>query len=652
MTTAKTRPAKTAPAVNLAVHRGGPAVVRLEAGPTTVASTVDDATAATEFAEPAGMIDDEKTIARRHPGWPPVLVTPNRDDQAAAEGSGQLDPAGRRGLGSPPLVARSSTRGWAMSETFDPYYKWLGIRPEEQPPDHYRLLGIGKFENDLDVIANAADQRMAHLQTFQNSKHAAESQRLLNEVALARVCLLNPEKRTAHDQRLRQKLQSSSVTGRLIAPKPGLPPVVVTPVPVQQDLPSGQQGAHGDLYRSVEVPFTALPKPPSVPQTLSGHSTPPPPPPVSNGHVYRSEVDSFDLAKLVHAPKSRRKSQPKPNALMGAAVLIAVVVGCAALWWAMERGGTLDGRPATNDVEPSASATPGESSQDRQEDARQVQRLKQQEARRREVARADQERQRETAEAAQRTAISSPASQPPIKPVPEAEATAPLTEIGSGEKFFDASKEPAVGKNVSVAVTLAKLGRFIQVSRSKRIEGMKVTLQITNNIENRRLKCQWLALSQAPPDSMLVDSFDQPNAYALKKIVPKSEDAIDPKHSLDVDLIFEKPIKTAKYVHLKLPGTIFNEPDPVRIEIPKDMIKPADEEEKESVLAEETQRVAAGGADDWQAQPLGGRWIDLLAAVDPIRNRVDGEWRRDGRRAGAGQGMGPDDAPGVRTGRL
>ena len=30
-----------------------------------------------------------------------------------------------------------------MSAGFDPLYKWLGIPPDEQPPHHYRLLGIG-----------------------------------------------------------------------------------------------------------------------------------------------------------------------------------------------------------------------------------------------------------------------------------------------------------------------------------------------------------------------------------------------------------------------------------------------------------------------------------------------------------------------------
>ncbi len=29
---------------------------------------------------------------------------------------------------------------------FDPYHKWLGIPPDEQPANHYRLLGLELFE--------------------------------------------------------------------------------------------------------------------------------------------------------------------------------------------------------------------------------------------------------------------------------------------------------------------------------------------------------------------------------------------------------------------------------------------------------------------------------------------------------------------------
>jgi hypothetical protein len=32
-----------------------------------------------------------------------------------------------------------------MAEAFDAYYQWLGISPKDQPPNHYRLLGIDVF---------------------------------------------------------------------------------------------------------------------------------------------------------------------------------------------------------------------------------------------------------------------------------------------------------------------------------------------------------------------------------------------------------------------------------------------------------------------------------------------------------------------------
>ncbi len=89
-----------------------------------------------------------------------------------------------------------------MSEPFDGYHKWLGIAPDEQPPDHYRLLGIRRFEDDVDVIANAADKQMGHLRTFQSGQRAALSQRILNEISAAKVCLLNREKKAAYDQAL------------------------------------------------------------------------------------------------------------------------------------------------------------------------------------------------------------------------------------------------------------------------------------------------------------------------------------------------------------------------------------------------------------------------------------------------------------------
>src|SRR4029079_18852616 len=97
-----------------------------------------------------------------------------------------------------------------MSDQFDPYYPGLGIPPAEQPPHHYRLLGIQLFEPNPDVIAHAADRLMMHLRSFQHGTNSALSQRLLNEVAAARICLQNASRKAAYDANLRRLMTPAS----------------------------------------------------------------------------------------------------------------------------------------------------------------------------------------------------------------------------------------------------------------------------------------------------------------------------------------------------------------------------------------------------------------------------------------------------------
>ena len=87
----------------------------------------------------------------------------------------------------------------------DPYWKWLGIPPDQQPADHYTLLGIARFETDEDVIENAAVRQMTHVRSFQGGQHVALSQQLLNELSTARLCLLNDEQKRVYDQQLQDQ---------------------------------------------------------------------------------------------------------------------------------------------------------------------------------------------------------------------------------------------------------------------------------------------------------------------------------------------------------------------------------------------------------------------------------------------------------------
>lgn len=91
---------------------------------------------------------------------------------------------------------------------FDGYHRWLGIAPQDQPPNHYRLLGVDPFERDPAVIEAAADRQMGHLRTYQSGERSALSQKLLNEVAAAKVCLLNPKKKAEYDRRLRGQFKA------------------------------------------------------------------------------------------------------------------------------------------------------------------------------------------------------------------------------------------------------------------------------------------------------------------------------------------------------------------------------------------------------------------------------------------------------------
>lgn len=106
----------------------------------------------------------------------------------------------------------------------DYYHQWLGIPPEEQPPNLYRLLGLTTFESDANVIEASADRQMAHIRTFQTGRHSDESQKLLNELARAKLCLMHPERRKLYNKKLRAKLAGRPQTTRTI-------PVASRPIP-------------------------------------------------------------------------------------------------------------------------------------------------------------------------------------------------------------------------------------------------------------------------------------------------------------------------------------------------------------------------------------------------------------------------------------
>ena len=141
-----------------------------------------------------------------------------------------------------------------------PYWKWPGIPPEQQPPDHYVLLGIAPFEADRDVIENAAVRQMSHVRTFQGGQHAAISQQLLNELSAVRLCLLDEEQKQVYDEQLQARLSATHSSQEL--------PVATPQLPVTQKLPRFQR--HSELLVALAAGGSVgMPESPSWPGQLS-----------------------------------------------------------------------------------------------------------------------------------------------------------------------------------------------------------------------------------------------------------------------------------------------------------------------------------------------------------------------------------------------
>ena len=109
---------------------------------------------------------------------------------------------------------------------FDPLHKWLGIPPDQQPPNLYRLLGISPFESDQDVINAAADKQLAFLHDLTNGTQAEAAEELSNQVSAARVTLLIEKKKAVYDAQLKDvfaKQQAAAFDSAAVGPSP--PPI-------------------------------------------------------------------------------------------------------------------------------------------------------------------------------------------------------------------------------------------------------------------------------------------------------------------------------------------------------------------------------------------------------------------------------------------
>ena len=84
----------------------------------------------------------------------------------------------------------------------DVYKEWLGIPEGVRPPDHYTLLRLLQFEDDIEKIRGNYRKLNAHVRKYSTGQYLVKSQELLNEMAKAMLCLTDPEGKREYDESL------------------------------------------------------------------------------------------------------------------------------------------------------------------------------------------------------------------------------------------------------------------------------------------------------------------------------------------------------------------------------------------------------------------------------------------------------------------
>ncbi|MEM6690933.1 MAG: hypothetical protein AAF664_16005, partial [Planctomycetota bacterium] len=188
----------------------------------------------------------------------------------------------------------------------DPLHQWLGIPPSEQPPHHYRLLGLSPFESDPNVIDAAADRLLSYLHGFCNGDHAADAESISNQISAARLLLLSRERKQQYDAQLRPRLQASSPQAEM-ATQSELAEVVSTPEIVAKLVPEEP---------SLAVPALSNPPQPILQQSNATKST------------------SEDSGKAV-LPRRRRRNSPIKKAVLATVPALLILV---CVIWGISQG--------------------------------------------------------------------------------------------------------------------------------------------------------------------------------------------------------------------------------------------------------------------------------------------------------------------------
>jgi hypothetical protein len=171
---------------------------------------------------------------------------------------------------------------------------WLGLRPDEWPPDHYRLLGLPPGADDPALIERHVHQRLDAVRCYQ-MLHPEQATEAMNRLAQAFVCLTEPSAKRMYDASLFGQAAPAVLVQSPPPPPAGAPaawqngaavappPLPVVPPPLPPPVPGvGETAADAAGAMAAEPPVPVPPPLPDLPPLppVTAAAAPPAPEPV------------------------------------------------------------------------------------------------------------------------------------------------------------------------------------------------------------------------------------------------------------------------------------------------------------------------------------------------------------------------------------
>lgn len=154
-------------------------------------------------------------------------------------------------------------------------------------------------------------------------------------------------------------------------------------------------------------------------------------------------------------------------------------------------------------------------------------------------------------------------------------------------EWYDASKKSITRGDVTVKILSARVAvpRLVRPTGTPtRPKDKKAYLHVTIELRNanRTKKLEYKSWSTLGRSVSLTDNHGNPyfmKSYRGAVLEGQLEsESIYPTEAIQDLLLFQAPVENAKYLRLELPARAFGKGEPLRFEIPKEMILTADEE--------------------------------------------------------------------------